>query len=137
MEVLVDTDVLISTLRKKPDRHCIEFLRQIESGNIRGYVSVLTIFELYYGAHLSDNPGKNIKPVNELLSIFTILDLPFKVCKRSGQIGGELSKSGSGIDFRDLLIGVTALQPNLLLVSNNVKHFSRIKGLKIKKPNEF
>jgi len=136
MDVLVDTDVLINTLRKKPDRGCIDFLRHIESGDISGYLSVLTVFELYYGAYLSDNPTKNIKPVNELLSIFSILDLSLDTCKHSGQVGAGLCVDGAGIDFRDLLIGVTARQLNMVLVSYNLKHFSRINGLRVKKPDE-
>lgn len=92
---------------------------------------------MHSSANLSENPRKNIKPVNELLSIFTILDLSPSVCKRSGKIGAELMKTGLGIEFRDLLIGVTALHLNLLLVTNNLRHFSRIKGLKVKKPDEF
>ena len=137
MEVLVDTDILISTLRKNPDKKCVDLLRQIEADKIDGYISALTVFELYYGANLSDNPKKNIRLVNELLSIFTVLDLTPNICKLSGKIGAELKKNGVGIDFRDLLIGATALHLNLVLVTSNVKHFSRIKGLKVKGPNEF
>jgi len=137
MEILVDTDIIISTLKKTPDEKCISILRKIEENGIIGYISVLTVFELYYGAYLSKNPDRNIKPVEELLTIFRIIDLSTSICRHSGEVGAELRKKGIEIDFRDLLIGVTALHSNLVLVTKNIKHFSRIKGLKIKTPENF
>jgi tRNA(fMet)-specific endonuclease VapC len=51
--------------------------------------------------------------------------------KKYGQIRWDLERSGKRIDNLDLLIGVTALQEGLILVTGNVKHFERIQGLKI------
>jgi tRNA(fMet)-specific endonuclease VapC len=42
-----------------------------------------------------------------------------------------LEKSGSRLDDFDLTIASCALAHNLTLVTNNLKHFSRIEGLKI------
>jgi predicted nucleic acid-binding protein len=43
----------------------------------------------------------------------------------------SLEKSGNRLDDFDLTIASCALAHNLTLVTNNLKHFSRIEGLKI------
>ena len=48
-----------------------------------------------------------------------------------GEYKALLSKSGKLIDDMDMLIAATAITHNLILVTNNAKHFSRIKGLEI------
>jgi len=41
----------------------------------------------------------------------------------------ELEKAGTPIDNMDLLIAASAMAENAVLVSHNIGHFSRIKGL--------
>ena len=48
-----------------------------------------------------------------------------------GELKASLEKSGKIIDDMDLLIASTALTRNLVLVTNNEKHFNRINGLEI------
>jgi len=48
-----------------------------------------------------------------------------------GELKALLEKNGNIIDDMDLLIASTALVNNMILVTNNVKHFRNIKGLKI------
>jgi tRNA(fMet)-specific endonuclease VapC len=131
MEILVETDVLINVLRNNPDQNCVKLVKQIESENIKGIISTITVFELYYGAYLFHDTGKAVNSVNKLLSIFEVLDLPMRISMQAGKIGAELKNNGLEIDFRDLLIGVTALNFNLKLATLNKKHFSRIPGLEM------
>ena len=48
-----------------------------------------------------------------------------------GEYKALLSKNGIIIDDMDLLIASTAITHNLTLVTNNVRHFGRIKELEI------
>jgi len=43
----------------------------------------------------------------------------------------RLRKQGTPLDDFDLLIGASAVANNLILVTNNVKHFERIEGITI------
>ena len=43
----------------------------------------------------------------------------------------KINRIGSIIDEFDLLIGVTAVYNNMILVTNNTRHFQRIKNIKI------
>lgn len=51
--------------------------------------------------------------------------------KISGQVYAELRKQGITIGTSDLLIAGIALENNLTLVTNNEKHYSHIKDLRI------
>ena len=118
-------------LRKNPDPKCVGILKKIETGEIQGFISTITAFELYYGAYLFHDTCKAINSLNKLLLIFKVLDLPIQVSMSAGRIGAELKNKGLEIDFRDLLIGATALNNNLKLVTLNKKHFSRVDNLEI------
>lgn len=48
-----------------------------------------------------------------------------------GAISADLVKNGKKIDDADLLIASIVLANKGVLVTNNIKHFSRISGLKL------
>ena len=50
-----------------------------------------------------------------------------------GKMKSKLESNGNRLDDFDLLIASTALAHNLVLVTNNKKHFQRIEGLKLEK----
>jgi hypothetical protein len=54
------------------------------------------------------------------------------ICNTFGKIKSELERDGDIIDDADLFIACCALKTNRVLVTNNERHFSRIKDLKIK-----
>jgi tRNA(fMet)-specific endonuclease VapC len=86
--------------------------------------------ELKFGIANSDKPEKNIKALDsfltgvQILPIFHSLDLYAKEKAR-------LRKNGTPIDDFDLLIGVTSIKYNLIMVTNNSKHFNIIRGIKL------
>ena len=53
------------------------------------------------------------------------------VCWTSARERGRLRSAGALIDDFDLLIGSTALQHDLTLLTNNRRHFERMQGLRI------
>ena len=50
---------------------------------------------------------------------------------RFGQIKSELETAGNRIDDADVIIAATAIENDMTLVTGNIKHFSRITGLRI------
>ena len=94
------------------------------------FISEITVAELKFGAASSDDPAKR-KPVIEgfikkvqILPIFNALDLYAEEKTR-------LRKLGNIIDEFDLLIRSTAVFNDLIMVTNNVAHLSRIAGIQI------
>jgi predicted nucleic acid-binding protein len=52
------------------------------------------------------------------------------VAETFGMLKADLEKIGIRLDDFDLAIAACALANNLILVTNNTKHFERIEGLK-------
>lgn len=93
-------------------------------------VSSITVAELRYGAALR----KSTK-LHELIDAFisNLAVLPFdETCAgHFGALGAELSSRGTPIGDFDVLIAAHAITAEATLVTNNVKHFQRIRGLKL------
>lgn len=120
---LLDTNVLIAMLKDKNDVR-----KQIlKVGFENCYVSEISIAELFYGA-AKGGRKKNMEDVNHILRLFEILPI-FPSLKMYGQVKAMLEMQGRRIDDFDLLIGATALQNKLTMVTANVKHLERIPNL--------
>ena len=61
--------------------------------------------------------------------------LPFteKSSKIAGEIMAELRRKQNLIDIRDLFIGSICIENDVPLLTQNISHFERIKGLEIVK----
>lgn len=60
-----------------------------------------------------------------------VLPITTPILDRAALVYGELHRAGTLIPDADLIIGVTALELGYDMVTNNVRHFSRIPGLRI------
>ncbi len=127
MEVYLDSDILIDFLRG--DRETVKTIRRLEEEYELATTSV-NLFELYYGAYKTGR-SKNIKAVDELASRLEVSAVTEKSAKISGKIIAELESDGEVIDFRDALIAAVVIENNAILFTRNVKHFRRVKGLKL------
>lgn len=86
--------------------------------------------ELFYGSMRSNNPGKSLKIQKSFLYQFVSLPFDDSCAEIYGQIRADLAKNGTPIGLNDLQIVAIALANNLILVTHNVREFSRIDGLK-------
>ena len=93
-------------------------------------ISAITVAELRYGA---DRLGARRlhESIDRFIGDFEIL--PFnEACTRTyGTIANELAKRGTPICDFDVLIAAHAVNVDATLVTNNVKHFSRVAGLRV------
>ena len=83
------------------------------------------------GANKSNHREKNLANVNRIAEIFPLLPITPAIMNTFGELKAYLSKSGKIITDMDLLIASTAITHNLILVTNNEKHFQRIEELEI------
>ncbi len=87
--------------------------------------------ELLYGARKSTRKAENLR----LLSRFfdTIASLPFddRCAEEYGLLREELERTGTMIGPNDLLIAATARANRIVLVTHNVREFSRVAELQI------
>ena len=95
-------------------------------------VSVITYAELLYGAAKSDRPGVNQVVIEKLMANYLQpRPLPLAAATEYGQANAHLRAKGQIISDNDLWIAAHALSEGLTLVTNNVREFNRVTGLKI------
>ena len=123
---LLDTNICIYFLKGQFGLHG----KINEIGKENCFLSEITIAELKFGAENSVQKEKNRKNVEEFQSKFDILPV-FPALDIFAKEKARLKTKGRILDDFDLLIGATALQNNLTLVTKNVNDFDRLKGIKI------
>lgn len=115
-------------MNKHPAKVVKKF-RECKLGDIG--ISTITISELQYGVSKSTHRERNQQRLNEFIVPFEILNYDATAARVYGDTRFQLEKSGKSIVSLDLLIGAHAMSQNLILVTNNVKEFKRIKKLKV------
>lgn len=127
MRYLLDTNICVFFLRGKLNLD--EIIRA--KGRENCYISEITVLELRYGAENSENPLKSHKSVDDFISGIGIIPI-FSSIKLYAKEKVRLRRMGKPIhDEFDLLIGVTAIENDLTLVTDNIKDFERLNDIKI------
>lgn len=123
---LLDTNICIFLLKKQ-----YGIAQQIEKVGVENcFISDITLAELYYGAANSGQKEKKMIGVKAIEELFPALSI-HEPLETFADIKTILNSKGLLIDDFDLLIGATALTHDLIMVTDNLKHFSRIPGIKI------
>ncbi len=127
LRYLGDTDWAVHFLAGQPAvTHQLRELRPQGVG-----LSVISLAELYEGVFHSRDPHESQVRLDDWLEAVTVLGVDEDTCKLFGRQRGRLRGTGTLIGDFDLLIGVTALQHDLTLMTNNRRHFERIEGLRL------
>lgn len=122
---LLDTNICIFFLQGKYNVPA----RIKEIGRKNCYISEITVRELLYGAACSSKKEEHLAQVNEFVNLFVVLPI-YPILPFFAESKAELRKQGQLIDDFDILIGVTAVANKMTLVSENLKHLSRIPNIK-------
>lgn len=94
-------------------------------------ISIVTLMELYYGAYKSRMVESNLAKIKALENALEIIPSGLESAEIFGIFKSKLEKQGTPLDDFDLMIASSAIANNLTLVTNNVRHFERIEGLKL------
>ncbi|MBF0328896.1 MAG: type II toxin-antitoxin system VapC family toxin [Nitrospirae bacterium] len=132
MPYLIDTDIIIYSIKG----NSLVQKRFLQNEKIPKAISVITYGELLFGAKKSKNVDKNLAIVYRIKELFPVIAIDRAIMETFSDLKARIQKSGSIIDDMDLLIASTALTMNYTLVTNNEKHFNKIKGLKIENWNK-
>lgn len=124
---LLDTDTVIYSLKGHPQ--VVANLGHHRTDPLA--VSIITLMELSYGAHKSQQPTANLAKVHALKESLEVIRLGPAEADIFGRHKAELERSGTPLDDFDLAIAACALTHNLTLVTNNTTHFTRIPGLRL------
>ena len=127
MKYLLDTSTCIFYLRGKLNLD--EIIR--EKGKENCSISEITIAKLRFGAENSQNPIKSNIAVDNFIRGISIIPI-ISSLRLYAKEKVRLRKLGKPVnDEFDLLIGVTAVQNKMNLVTDNVKDFENIMDIQI------
>jgi predicted nucleic acid-binding protein len=125
---LIDTDILSEFLRghEKVVAHVDDYLK--EFGHIN--ISIITYYEILNGLLYKD-AKKQLEKFEAFVKLNRVIPLTVKTARSAATIQADLRKRGAEIGHTDTLIAGIALTNKLQLVTNNVNHFKRVKGLNV------
>ena len=123
---MLDTDISSYIIKRRPATLLEKFERHADTL----CVSVMTAAELRFGAENAGRPQLT-EVVEAYLERLAILDWTNEVSSHYARIRSVLESSGKPIGNMDLLIASHAVAERMTLVTNNLKHFSNVPGLKV------
>lgn len=125
---LLDTNTCIYIHHQRPAEVLARF-RRLKAGEAA--VSTITYGELLFGAEKSSGRERALKVVEDFVSVVKVLPLLPEIARTYGVIRAILEAKGRPLGGNDLWIAAHAKAMNLTVVTNNVREFDRVPGLKI------
>ncbi|MDZ7954723.1 type II toxin-antitoxin system VapC family toxin [Nostoc sp. DedQUE09] len=127
MTYLLDTDT------------CIYWIKDINSvrnkvreiGWEQIYICSITVAELYFGAYNFQRVVENLTRAENFTQNLPVIPLTDFALRKYGELKAELRRIGQTIAEFDLLIASVAVAENYILVTHNIRHYSRISNLRL------
>ena len=126
IKFLLDTNTVIYVIKRRP----IEALATFNRHQGQMAISTITLAELVYGAEKSQKVEQNLAQVEDFASRLEVLNYGTKAAAHYGDIRATQEKRGSVIGANDLHIAAHARSEGLIVVTNNLKEFQRVDGLR-------
>ena len=127
LKYLLDTNICIYTIKNKPP----EVRALFNEHHARLCISTVTLMELIYGAEKSAAPTRNMRVGEGFAARLAVLDYDANAAAHSGQLRAELAAAGQPIGPYDQMIAGHARSRGLVLVTNNLREFERVPGLRV------
>ena len=128
MTYMLDTNICIYAIKKKPESVLNRLRDNMEKGLC---ISSITLAELQYGVCKSAQPERNAAALMQFLAILEVLPFDDRAATEYGDLCAYLQKRGTPIGTMDMLIAAHARALSLTMVTNNMKEFARVSGLKV------
>lgn len=125
---ILDTDMLMPLFKGVPS--VVERARQHRDLYGHLNIPIIAYYEVvkgheYVGAH------DRQKLFDEFCELNNVIPLDQAACRRAAQVYADLRRCGNLIPDADILIAGIALAGDYVLVTQNVKHFQRVPGLRV------
>ena len=127
LKYMLDTNIAIYVIKQRPFAALETFNHH--AGQL--CISSITMAELMHGVEKSAIPDHNLRQVEDFVSRLLILDYGNKAAAHYGDIRVVLERKGTAIGVNDLHIAGHARSEGLSLVTNNLKEFERVDGLRL------
>ena len=122
---MLDTNAASEAVRGHPEFD--ERLKSLPPG--QWCISAVTCSEIRFGVAKKPAAVRLHRIVDEFLRIVPILPWDAKAANRHGELRADLQARGLPIGDFDEMIAAHALAVGAVVVTDNVRHFSRVPGL--------
>lgn len=126
LKYMLDTNICIYVIKRRP----IEVLQTFNKFAGTLCISSITYAELCHGVEKSALPEHNRLQVEDFVSRLEVLPYGDKAAAHYGDIRATLERQGNTIGVNDLHIAAHARSEGLVVVTNNLREFERIAGLR-------
>jgi len=127
VKFMLDTNIVIYTLKNRPVK-VREAFKQHEG---RMCISSVSLGELICGAERSSQTERNLADIEGLVARMEVAAFEERAAEHFGQLRAELYRVGQPIGPYDMMIAGHARAMGLILVTNNMKEFERVPGLRL------
>lgn len=126
MKYLLDTNICMYIIHDRT--HSLRRrLRSMRTGDVG--ISAITLAELSYGL-ISSEHERSIDTLQRFIAPLIIASYDSSAAGQYGIMLAELRKKGTSVGAMDLLIASHATALGVTLVTNNIRDFRRIPGLR-------
>lgn len=127
IKYMLDASLAIYVIKNKPIQMLDRFNRYAD----QMCLSMITVSELLHGAEKSQFPEKTLRQVEDFISRLAVLDYDYTAASQYGDIRANLERKGMPIGVNDLYIAAHARSRGFVLVTNNLREFERVEGLRL------
>ncbi len=127
LRYMLDTNICIYVIKRRPPEMQERFDRLAEELSI----STITLGEMYYGAEKSGRQIANRRAIEDFSARLEILPFSAGAAIHYGQVRTELERIGRPSGPHDMLIAAHARSEGLIVVTNNLREFERVPGLRV------
>jgi len=123
---MLDTNICIYVMKNYP----LALLEKFNSLAEQLCVSSITLGELHYGAEKSARRVNNLTAIEHFVARLDVLPFGAKAAAHYGQVRAELERAGTPCGPHDMQIGGHARSEGLIVVTNNMREFGRMPGIR-------
>ncbi|WP_439850595.1 type II toxin-antitoxin system tRNA(fMet)-specific endonuclease VapC [Pseudomonas syringae] len=127
LKYMLDTNICIFTIKNKPTSVREAF--NLHHGQL--CISAITLMELVYGAEKSSSPERNLAVVEGFAARLEVLPYDGDAAAHTGMIRAELARAGTPIGPYDQMIAGHARSLGLVVITDNLREFRRVDGLRV------
>lgn len=126
LRYMLDTNLCIRVLRDRPQGLRERF--NAEAANL--CLSTIALAELQHGAAKSERPVQSRQEVERFVGRLEVLSFDPEAAAHAGDIRAVLERRGQKIGSYDLLIAGHARSRGLVVITGNLREFTRVDGLR-------
>lgn len=125
---ILDTNILVAFLKDNPK--VVSKVDQYLNEYNKLTISVISYYEILRGLK-EIGSKKRLNLFYEMMGKTDIIVITIEIMNKASDIYIELKKKGELIEDADILVAASAMVNNLVLITDNERHFSRIERLEV------